>query len=407
MLGQTEAAKRLQGIERLIQRPDVTYVSVKVSSVVAQLSMWSYDQTVERVVDTLVPLYEKAATTTPPTFINLDMEEYRDLEMTLDVFQRVLDRDSLRHYYAGIVLQAYLPEALGAMKRLSAFAIKRVEAGGAQMKVRVVKGANLQMEQVDAALHDWPVAVLPSKQDSDTNYKRVLEWALTPKRAKAIRIGVAGHNLFDVAFAHLLAERRGVYEHIDFEMLVGMAPDQADAVRETVGSLILYTPVVHSHEFDAAVGYLVRRLDENASPENFMSAVFDLHDHDDIFRREENRFRDSLAALTAKAPASQRTQDRTAESLPRSVPSPETFHKTSPTLTCRCLPIKNGHAEFTAMPNHRPVSRPAWQPSRQGRFPTPSVPLMAASRSTRLSSGCAWRARNGPRRVLRLGPRFC
>lgn len=333
VLGAAEASKRLKGIERLIDRPDVTYVSVKVSSVVAQLSMWSYDQTVERVVDTLVPLYEKAAQTSPPTFINLDMEEYRDLEMTLDVFQRVLDRDSLRNYYGGIVLQAYLPEALDAMKRLSEFATARVDSGGAQLKVRVVKGANLQMEQVDAALHDWPVAVLPSKQESDTNYKRVLEWSLTPARARAIRIGVAGHNLFDLAYSHLLAERRGVREHVDFEMLVGMAPDQADAVRETVGPLILYTPVVHSREFDAAVGYLVRRLDENASPENFMSAVFDLHDHSDVFAREEQRFRDSLEAMSQKAPGPQRIQDRSLETRPRSVGSAEHFHNEPDTDT--------------------------------------------------------------------------
>lgn len=313
VLGHGEARRRLEGVSRLIERDDVDYVSVKVSSVVAQLQMWTYDYTVERVVDALVPLYEKAAATNPPTFINLDMEEYRDLEMTLDVFQRVMSTPSLKNYYAGIVLQAYLPEALGAMQRLNAFAQKRVEAGGAQLKVRVVKGANLQMEQVDASLHDWPLAVLPSKQDSDTNYKRVLEWSLTPERASAIRIGVAGHNLFDLAFAHLLATKRGVTDHIDYEMLVGMAPDQADAVRETVGPLILYTPVVHSNEFDAAVGYLVRRLDENASPENFMSAVFDLHNSDDIFAREEQRFRSSLSALTAKAPPSNRVQDRLAD----------------------------------------------------------------------------------------------
>ena len=326
VLGDGEAAKRLEGIERLIDRDDVTYVSVKVSSVVAQLSMWSYDHTVERVVDTLVPLYEKAAATSPPTFINLDMEEYRDLEMTLDVFQKVLDRKSLKNYYGGIVIQAYLPEALDAVKRLNAFATKRVDNGGSQLKIRVVKGANLQMEQVDAALHDWPVAVLPSKEESDTNYKRVIEWAFRPAHAKAIRVGVAGHNLFDLAYAHLLAERRGIREHVDFEMLVGMAPDQADAVRETVGPLILYTPVVHSHEFDAAVGYLVRRLDENASPENFMSAVFDLHSHEEIFQREEDRFRRSLENMTAKEPARQRIQNRLEEKLPRSVPSAETFH---------------------------------------------------------------------------------
>lgn len=330
VLGDKEADRRLEGVRALIARTDVDYVSVKVSAISSQLSMWAYAETVERVVGRLLPLYRQAATTTPPTFINLDMEEFKDLDMTIDVFEKVLGDKSLRGYTGGIVLQAYLPEALAAMKRIQGFAAARVKAGGAPVKVRVVKGANLQMEQVDAQLHDWPTAVLPSKQASDTNYKRVLEWSLTPSRSKNVRIGVAGHNLFDVAFAHLLASARGVTPAVDFEMLIGMAPDQADAVRETVGNLILYTPVVHPREFDAAVGYLVRRLDENASPENFMSAVFDLHASEEIFHREEARFRASLAALTAKAPPLHRVQNRNTEPLGVSKPG-DPFHNEADT----------------------------------------------------------------------------
>jgi len=310
VLGDEEADRRLAGISRLIARADVDYVSIKVSAISSQLSMWAYEETIERVVARLVPLYQQAQATNPPTFINLDMEEFKDLDMTLDVFQRVLSDPSLKHYTGGIVLQAYLPEALEAMKKVQAFASARVKAGGAGVKVRVVKGANLQMEQVDAALHDWPLAVLPSKEATDTNYKRVLEWSLTAQRTKSVRIGVAGHNLFDVAFAHLLASKRGISESVDCEMLMGMAPDQADAVRETVGRLILYTPVVHPEEFDAAVGYLVRRLDENASPDNFMSAVFDLHNSDELFAREEKRFRASLRGLNQKPLPVNRSQNR-------------------------------------------------------------------------------------------------
>jgi RHH-type proline utilization regulon transcriptional repressor/proline dehydrogenase/delta 1-pyrroline-5-carboxylate dehydrogenase len=58
------------------------------------------------------------------------------------------------------------------------------------------------------------------------------------------------------------------------------------------------------------VGYLVRRLDENASPDNFMSAVFDLHSSSDLFAREERRFRASLAGINQKAPAPNRLQNR-------------------------------------------------------------------------------------------------
>lgn len=310
VLGEREADRRLAGVSALIARGDVDYVSVKVSAVSSQLSMWAYDQTVSRVVTRLLPLYQQAAATTPPTFINLDMEEFKDLDMTIDVFQNILSHKSLKSYTGGIVLQAYLPEALEALKKISAFAAARVKSGGAPLKVRVVKGANLQMEQVDAELHGWPLAVLPSKQATDTNYKRLLEWALTPARTASLRIGVAGHNLFDLAFAHRLAEHRGVKGAVDYEMLIGMAPDQADAVRETVGRLIVYTPVVQPREFDAAVGYLVRRLDENASPENFMSAVFDLHQSDDYFSREERRFRASLQVLGQKPPTPNRNQNR-------------------------------------------------------------------------------------------------
>lgn len=310
VLGHEEAARRLAGITRLVRRPDVGYVSVKVSAVVAQLSMWAFDDSVERVVTTLLPLYEEAAAQPEPTFINLDMEEYKDLELTVEVFTRLMAHDSLRQYRAGIVLQAYLPDALGAMMRLQEFSAKRVKKGGAPTKVRIVKGANLPMEQVDAAIHDWPVAVWPTKQDSDAHYKRVINWALTPERIRSLHVGVAGHNLFDLAFAHHLKTSRGITDGVEVEMLLGMAPDQADAVRETVGPLVLYTPVVEMTEFDAAVGYLIRRLEENASSDNFMSAVFDLFDSDEMFAREEQRFRASLAAISDEVPERMRAQDR-------------------------------------------------------------------------------------------------
>ncbi len=324
VLGDAEADRRLAGITEIVKRPEVDYVSVKVSAVVSQLSMWAFDETVERVVERLVPLFETAALGVSPAFLNLDMEEFRDLDLTIDVFQRLLDRPSLRGYEAGIVLQAYLPEALPALDRLTLWAQQRRAAGGAGIKVRVVKGANLAMERVDAALHDWPVAVLPSKQASDANYKRVLEAALRPDRVDAVRIGLAGHNLFDIAWAWLLAEARGVSDRVEVEMLLGMAPDQADAVRRTVGHLLLYTPVVHPRDFESAISYLIRRLEENASTENFLSGVFELTRSPEIFEREEQRFRVALDAFEAApaAPAPHRVQNRLTE---RPLEAPDTL----------------------------------------------------------------------------------
>lgn len=320
ILGAAEAERRLTGIHELLDRPDVDYVSVKVSATVAPHNHWAFDEAVDHIEAHLVPLFRKAAESSPHKFINLDMEEYKDLDLTITVFKRILSRTEFRGLSAGIVLQAYLPDALGAMIDLQQWAATRVADGGAAIKVRVVKGANLPMEIVDATLHGWPVATWGSKVESDTSYKAVLDYALTPERVANVRIGVAGHNLFDIALAWLLAQARGASDGVDVEMLLGMATGQAEAVKRTVGGLLLYTPVVHPAEFDVAIAYLIRRLEEGASQENFMSAVFDMDSEPALFERERDRFLASLARLeeiTAdgdlarfSVPAANRRQDR-------------------------------------------------------------------------------------------------
>ncbi|WP_031273458.1 proline dehydrogenase family protein, partial [Curtobacterium sp. B8] len=157
-----------------------------------------------------------------------------------------------------------------------------------------------------------------------------------------------GH-LFDVAHAWLLAGERGVRDGIEFEMLLGMAQGQAEAVRRTVGSLLLYTPVVHPGEFDVAIAYLIRRLEEGASQENFMSAVFSLASSPELFAREESRFRSSLEPLATPegllAPASHRVADRYAavgrasaghfENTPDTDPSVAEFRRWGADITAR------------------------------------------------------------------------
>lgn len=314
ILGDEEAAARIAGTRTLLLRDDVDYVSIKVSSTVAPHNPFGFDAAVGHAVDALRPLYRIASAR--GKFINLDMEEYKDLELTIAVFTTLLSEEEFRGLEAGIVLQAYLPDALAAMMDLQAFATERVAAGGAPIKVRVVKGANLPMEHVDAEVHGWPLATWHTKQESDASYKAVLDYALRPEHTGNVRIGVAGHNLFDIALAWLLARQRGVADAVDFEMLLGMAAAQAAVVKRDVGGLLLYTPVVHPQHFDVAIAYLIRRLEEGASQENFMSAVFDISSHRALFERERDRFLASVAAVPTTVPAPHRAGDRTRPAVP-------------------------------------------------------------------------------------------
>jgi RHH-type proline utilization regulon transcriptional repressor/proline dehydrogenase/delta 1-pyrroline-5-carboxylate dehydrogenase len=313
VLGEREANYRFDETFKMLRRKDVDYVSIKLSAVASQLSMWGFEQTVERLVEKLTPLYKFAAESSTPKFINLDMEEYRDLGLTMLVFKKLLSKPELQNLEAGIVLQAYLPDSYAALKELTEFAQLRTANGGAGIKVRIVKGANLAMEHVDANLHGWPIATYSTKSESDANYKRLIDYSLNEKRIASLRIGVAGHNLFDLAFAHELAKHRNINTRVEFEMLQGMAQHLSTQVMKSVGSLLLYTPVVRPTEFQVAVAYLTRRLEENGSPDNFMSGVFDIDSDRNVFDRERLRFETSLRLMTQLNQLPNRKQNRIAD----------------------------------------------------------------------------------------------
>ncbi len=309
VLGEAEAASRARRTVELLQRDDVSYVSVKVSSLVSQISTWDTAGTVDRASERLREVYRTAAARSPRAFVNLDMEEYRDLDLTLEVFETLLMEPEFLDLEAGIVLQAYLPDALGALERLIQFGHRRRTEGGADIKVRVVKGANLAMEAVDAEVHNWRPAPYSNKADVDANYLRVVERALRTDSAEVLRLGVASHNLFDVAAAHLLAQRRGVGDRMDVEMLQGMSPAQSRVVLEDVGSMVLYTPVVAPADFNVAVSYLVRRLEENAQPQNFLHAMAG---DASAMDRQEQWFREAVAALQTTPAVPHRSPERPA-----------------------------------------------------------------------------------------------
>ena len=319
VLGEREAARRLDELLDLLGQPDVDYVSAKISAVASQLNHWAHDDSLRRVSERLAQLMDRAATVSPPTFVNVDMEEYHDLELTMQAFMDVLGAPERHGLDAGIVLQAYLPDALPALQRLVEWANERHAAGGGTVKVRLVKGANLAMERVDAAMHGWEQAPYERKVDADANYKRCVDWLLHRERMAGVRLGLASHNLFDIAWTHLLADARGVRDRVQYEMLQGMAPAQAATVAEASEAdapVLLYTPAVRSEDFDVAISYLFRRLEENAADDNFLRHLFDLEPGGPSFRQQADVFRASLDLMATLPVGRRRTQNRMAAPVP-------------------------------------------------------------------------------------------
>ena len=274
VLGEEQAANRLEALLALLNRPDVDYVSVKVSAIFSQINLVAPEATLEAIKERLRLLYRAALP--ERKFVNLDMEEYRDLALTVAAFREVLNEPEFKQLPAGLVLQAYLPDSITVQQELTAWAQERVAGGGERIKVRIVKGANLAMETVEAELHDWNPAPHRSKHETDAGFRRMLEFACQPENTKAVRIGVASHNLFDIALALVLRSKNGVEEAVEIEMLEGMAAPQSRAVKERAGDLLVYAPIVNDGDFGSALAYLIRRLDENTSPGNFLASLFSL-----------------------------------------------------------------------------------------------------------------------------------
>ena len=312
VLGDAEAGQRCREVLATLSQADVDYVSVKVSSVVSQLNPWDFDGSLERVVEALRGLLRAAVSTDPATFINFDMEEYHDLELTVSAFRGLLEEPEFASLDVGIALQAYLPDCFDALVGLVDWHNDLVAEGcrRACIKIRLVKGANLAMERVEAAVRGWPQAPYETKAETDANYKRCLDWVLDPERTSSVRIGVASHNLFDVAWADLLARQRGVRHRTGFEMLEGMAPAQAELLRSRGSQVLLYTPAVAAADFDAAIAYLFRRLEENASPENFIHHLFGLRPRTADFDAEAAKFRAAVAQRWTVGRSPRRGQDR-------------------------------------------------------------------------------------------------
>ncbi|MDR3340042.1 MAG: bifunctional proline dehydrogenase/L-glutamate gamma-semialdehyde dehydrogenase [Candidatus Symbiothrix sp.] len=324
VLGDGEARHRYEHYLEALEEPDINYISIKLSGIYAQIHALSYEQNKQELCDMLATVYRKAIDkpyldhngNQTSKFVNLDMEEYKDTELTLDVFMAVLSRPEFKHYTAGIVIQAYLPDASGFQKRLLDFAKKRLAEGGAPLKMRLVKGANLQMESIVSSLRGWSVPVFPTKVEVDANYMHILDTAFLPENAKALRVGVASHNFFSIAYAHLLAEKNGVSEYVTFEMLEGMANNLPRVMRKLQKQIILYTPVVKAKNFLNAVSYLVRRLDENTGKENFLSYSFNLKLDSPQWNFLANQFHEAYQLKNTVNTIPYRTQNRNLPPVP-------------------------------------------------------------------------------------------
>ncbi|WP_236980944.1 proline dehydrogenase family protein [Membranihabitans maritimus] len=317
LVGEGEADERIKRYIYLLNQEEVNYISIKISTIYSQIYPLGYEYSVKRLVEKLSILYDEVLRIERETgiqkFVNLDMEEYRDLSLTIDTFVQTLSLSQYKNLRAGIVLQAYLPDSYNKMLYLRNWAQERVTNGGAPIKIRIVKGANLEMEKTESSLEDWPLVTYSEKIESDANFKKILSEMLTEESAKAVNVGVASHNIFDLSFALSLVKQNKLESYVDFELLEGMADATVGELLNKDLSIILYTPIVKEEDYNSAVAYLVRRLDEGTQDGNFLKEGFGLKTGTDRWEELKEQYLKSLNLIDTVSTVPNRIQNRASE----------------------------------------------------------------------------------------------
>ncbi|MEO6827461.1 MAG: proline dehydrogenase family protein [Microbacteriaceae bacterium] len=307
VFGEKGAVRGLERVAALLDRDDVDRVSLNLSSVTSQWQLWAFEETVDRAVDTLAPLYARGR------FLTLDVTDYAGLGLTTAVFRGILDQPQFLKLKAGITLPAHFPDTLDALQELTEWALARRAAGGAPITVRLSRGSGAAREKTDAALHGWPTAAYSTGREIDANFIRVLDWAFTPAHADAVTVAVTSGDLFEIGFAWLLAQQRGVGDRVEFQVPFGMPPEQRATVGATVGPPVVTAALIDPAELNLASSYLIDRFHEEYGAD--ANSDGGPADAEELFQRRRQRFLAAVADVEASsrdlgAPLPNRMQDR-------------------------------------------------------------------------------------------------
>ncbi|MGJ0426669.1 bifunctional proline dehydrogenase/L-glutamate gamma-semialdehyde dehydrogenase PutA [Methylocystis sp.] len=195
----------------------------------------------------------------------IDAEEADRLELSLDVFARVVDDPSLSGWGGfGLAVQAYLKRAKAVIDYLASLA----EANHRRFMVRLVKGAYWDSEikrAQERGLADYPV--FTRKAMTDLNFDACAAQLFDQPR---LFPQIATHNARSVAAVLTMAGARRDFE---FQRLHGMGESLYESLAEMSDAAVrIYAPVGPHRDL---LAYLVRRLIENGANSSFVARAAD------------------------------------------------------------------------------------------------------------------------------------
>ena len=302
--------------KKALDNSHITHISIKPSAFFTQMWEGSFIHSRDELARSLKELFAYASQQSQaqnlPKIITLDMEEHRFLQLSVSAFMEALSGYS--ELEAGIALQAYIQNlspilcSFVIMQRLG-WILGVSPCISAWSKAQICKLRNFMPLSIMEGCR-----CLAKSFALDANYKKMLHYLIDNAHYRHTKLGVASHNVFELAYAYMLLQHcvePEYREHFVFEMSMGISM-QASRILGEYHTLMLYTPVCDTSSFQEAIAYLLRRLDENTGEENFMASYYAMRVGDSAWQAQKAMFLDSLAYIPKLSCAPIAVQDRAA-----------------------------------------------------------------------------------------------
>ena len=241
-------------------------ISVKLSALYPRYEFARRREVLDELAPLILALVQKARDA--GIAITMDAEEADRLELSLDIFERVMTDPSIADYAGfGLAVQAYQKRAAGVIRWLTQLA-DRVRH---RIPVRLVKGAYWDTEIKHAqemGLDGYPV--FTRKVNTDVSYLACARLMLDA--GAQIYPQFATHNAHTIAY---VLQHAGGREDYEFQRLHGMGEALYDDIidADRYGRQCRVYAPVGSHE--DLLPYLVRRLLENGANTSFVNRIVD------------------------------------------------------------------------------------------------------------------------------------
>lgn len=310
--GPEAADREVSRLAALAAVPQVADLIVEAGRVMPGGTDWSFEADVTDAVRRLRPVFDAALA--HEVGVTLEPGSYRQARLVPEVLLRALADPALDRVRAGVGILAELPDSREILERVLRWAGLRAAEGGSPLEVVIGAGGVVAAERIASIRSGLPVPALEGRAAVDAQLLRLVDLAVRPEHAAAVRVVIASDDPHLLAAVTALAEERDLGGMLRLRLRAGVSDDLAGHLAGARSGVRIAQPVVRPAEFGGAVDMLLSLAAEAADPASAVARLDDVLGGDPgALSAEAASLREAIAEAAEPFPPVRRTQQRARE----------------------------------------------------------------------------------------------